>query len=74
VTPISTTERNLDDTPAGRATHGMIAVFNEYQVLVSGEDIKYKMGQKARNRGTIGVAKIGLYQRPHQVRRTRSAR
>ena len=56
---ISTTEKNLDESPAGRAMHGMIAVFNEYQVLVSGEDIKYKMGQKAKNGGTLGVAKIG---------------
>jgi site-specific DNA recombinase len=59
VTLISTTERNLDATPAGRAMHGMIAVFNEYQVLVSGEEIKYKMGQKAKNGGTLGGAKLG---------------
>jgi site-specific DNA recombinase len=56
---VSATERNLDDTPAGRAMHGMLAVFNEYQVLVSGEDIKYKMGQKARSGGTLGIAKLG---------------
>ncbi len=37
----------------------MLAVFNEYQVLVSGEDIKYKMGQKARSGGTLGIAKLG---------------
>jgi site-specific DNA recombinase len=59
MTLISATEKNLDASPAGRAMHGMIAVFNEYQVLVSGEDIKYKMGQKAKNGGTLGVAKIG---------------
>jgi site-specific DNA recombinase len=59
VTLISATEKNLDESPAGRAMHGMIAVFNEYQVLVSGEDIKYKMGQKAKNGGTLGIAKIG---------------
>lgn len=40
---------------AGRAMHGMLAVFNECQVLVSGEDIKYKIGQKAKNGGTLGV-------------------
>jgi site-specific DNA recombinase len=56
---LSATERNLDDTPGGKAMHGMIAVFNEYQVLVQGEDIKYKMGQKAKQGGTLGVAKIG---------------
>ena len=56
---VSATERNLDDTPAGKAMHGMIAVFNEYQVLVQGEDIKYKMGQKVKQGGTITVAKFG---------------
>ena len=56
---ISVTERNLDATPAGRAMHGMIAVFNEYQVLVSGEDIKYKMGEKAKKGGTITRAMLG---------------
>ncbi|MGH7261869.1 MAG: recombinase family protein [Nitrospiraceae bacterium] len=56
---ISATERNLHDTPAGRAMHGMLAVFNEYQVLASGEDIKYKMGQKARSGGTLSIAKPG---------------
>jgi DNA invertase Pin-like site-specific DNA recombinase len=57
---ISATERNLDDTPAGKAMHGMLAVFNQYQVDVSGEDIKYKMGQKViAHGGTIGRARIG---------------
>jgi site-specific DNA recombinase len=56
---VSATERNLDQTPAGRAMHGMIAVFNEYQVLASGEDIKYKMGEKAKKGGTITRAKLG---------------
>ncbi|ABD10294.1 Recombinase [Frankia casuarinae] len=55
----SATEKNLDTTPAGQAMHGMIAVFNEYQVRVSGEDIKYKMGQKAKKGGTLGVAPLG---------------
>jgi len=31
VTLVSATERNLDDTPAGRAMHGMVAVFNQYR-------------------------------------------
>lgn len=55
----SATEKNLDATPAGQAMHGMIAVFNEYQVRVSGEDIKYKMGQKAIKGGTLGLASLG---------------
>ncbi len=57
---ISATERNLDNTPAGRAMHGMLAVFNEYQVTASGLDIKYKMGRKViEYGGTLGPAKIG---------------
>jgi DNA invertase Pin-like site-specific DNA recombinase len=57
---ISATERNLDNTPAGRAMHGMLAVFNEYQVTASGLDIKYKMGQKViKHGGTLGPAKLG---------------
>lgn len=56
----SATEKNLDDTPAGRMMHGMLAVFNEYQVEQSGADIKYKMGQKViKYGGTLGQAKIG---------------
>ena len=59
VTLVSATERNIDDTPAGRMMHGMLAVINEYQVAQSGEDIKYKMGQKAKSGGTITRAKLG---------------
>src|SRR5947199_10144962 len=39
--------------------HGILATFNEYQSRQSGADIAYKMGQKARNGGTLGRAKIG---------------
>ncbi len=57
---VSATEKNLDDSPAGRMMHGMLAVFNEYQVEQSGADIKYKMGQKViKYGGTLGQAKIG---------------
>jgi hypothetical protein len=34
-------------------------VFNWLQVRMSGEDIKVKMGNKARNGGTVGRAKVG---------------
>ena len=44
---ISATERNLDDTPAGKAMHGMIAVFNECQVLVQGEDISTRWARRS---------------------------
>jgi site-specific DNA recombinase len=57
---VSAMERNLDDTPAGKAMHGMLAVFNQYQVDVSGEDISYKMSQKVTaHGGTVGRAPVG---------------
>jgi hypothetical protein len=60
VTLLSATERNLDNTPAGKAMHGMIAVFNQYQSDSSGVDISYKMGQKVIAKGgAVCVAPIG---------------
>jgi site-specific DNA recombinase len=58
VTLISATE-SVDDTPVGQLMHGILATFNEYQSRESGADIAYKMGQKARNGGTIGRARLG---------------
>ena len=56
---ISAVEKNIDDTPTGRMLHGMLAVINEYSSNQSAEDIKYKMGQKAKNGGTITHAPVG---------------
>ncbi len=58
VTLVSATE-NIDDSPVGQLMHGILATFNEYQSRESGADIAYKMGQKARNGGTIGRARLG---------------
>jgi site-specific DNA recombinase len=58
VTLISATE-SVDDSPVGQLMHGILATFNEYQSRESGADIAYKMGQKARNGGTIGRARLG---------------
>src|SRR5437588_4345869 len=58
VTLVSATEA-IDDTPVGQLMHGILATFNEYQSRQSGVDIAYKMGQKARNGGTIGRARLG---------------
>lgn len=58
VTLISATE-SIDDSPVGQLMHGILATFNEYQSRESGADIAYKMGQKARNGGTIGRARLG---------------
>lgn len=58
VTLISATE-SIDDSPVGQLMHGILATFNEYQSRESGADISYKMGQKAKNGGTLGRARLG---------------
>jgi site-specific DNA recombinase len=58
VTLISALE-NIDETPAGQLMHGILAAFNEYRSNSDGADISYKMGQKAKNGGTLGRAKFG---------------
>lgn len=58
ITLISATEA-VDDSPVGQLMHGILATFNEYQSRESGADISYKMGQKAKNGGTLGQARIG---------------
>ncbi len=58
VTLISAQE-NIDETPAGQLMHGLLAAFNEYRSNADGADIRYKMGQKAKNGGTIGAAPLG---------------
>jgi site-specific DNA recombinase len=58
VTLISAQE-NIDETPAGQLMHGILAAFNEYRSNADGADIRYKMGQKAKNGGTLGQAKLG---------------
>jgi DNA invertase Pin-like site-specific DNA recombinase len=58
VTLISAQE-NIDETPAGQLMHGILAAFNEYRSNADGADISYKMGQKAKNGGTVTRTKIG---------------
>lgn len=58
VSLISATE-SIDDSPVGQLMHGILATFNEYQSRESGADIAYKMGQKAKNGGTLGRAPLG---------------
>ena len=58
VTLISATE-SIDDSPVGQLMHGILAAFNEYRSREDGADISYKMGQKAKNGGTLGKAPIG---------------
>ena len=36
--------------------HGILAAFNEYRSNADGADIRYKMGQKIKNGGSVGTA------------------
>ena len=58
VTLASATE-HIDASPTGQLTHGILASVNEFRSAEDGIDIKYKMGTKARNGGTIGKARLG---------------
>lgn len=58
VTLVSATE-NVDATPVGQLTHGLLAAVNEYRSARDGADIAYKMGEKAKRGGTLGRAPIG---------------
>lgn len=58
VTLISATE-SVDDTPVGQLMHGILAAFNEYRSAKDGADIAYKMGEKAKKGGTLGLAALG---------------
>jgi site-specific DNA recombinase len=55
---VSATE-SIDDTPVGQLMHGILASFNEFRSAEDGADIRYKMGQKAKNGGTLGRAPLG---------------
>ena len=71
VTLISAQE-NIDETPAGQLMHGILAAFNEYRSNSDGADIRYKMGQKAKNGGTLGTREIRLPECARQDRRPRN--
>ena len=58
VTLVSAQE-NIDETPAGQLMHGILAAINEYRSSSDGADIRYKMGQKIKNGGSVGRAKLG---------------
>ncbi len=58
VTLVSAQE-NIDATPSGQLMHGILAAINEYRSSSDGADIRYKMGQKIKNGGSVGRAKLG---------------
>ena len=66
VSLVSATE-SIDDTPVGQLMHGILASFNEFRSAEDGADIRYKMGQKAKNGGTLGRAPLGYENVPVKV-------
>ena len=58
VTLVSATE-SIDDSPVGQLVHGLLATVNEFRSAKEGADIRYKMGEKARKGGTLGLAPLG---------------
>jgi hypothetical protein len=49
-----------DATPTGRATHSMITVFNEYQVLVSGKRSNPRWARKPKQRNLLKINRADI--------------
>ena len=58
VTLVSATEP-IDNTPEGQFMQGILSAMAQFRSQQDGEDIAYKMGEKAKNGGTIGKAPLG---------------
>ena len=56
---IISAKEDFGDGYMAEAMEAVTDVFNWLQVKISGQDIKTKMANKARNGGTIGKAKVG---------------
>ncbi len=50
---------NIDATPAGRLTHGVLAAVNEFRSAGDAEKVKMGMARKHADGGTVGKAPIG---------------
>jgi site-specific DNA recombinase len=50
---------NIDATPAGRLTHGVLAAVNEFRSAGDAEKVKMGLTRKHADGGTIGSAPIG---------------
>ena len=58
-TRIISTVLNMKESPESQLIETIMHAVDQYQSEASGADIRYKMGQKARNGGTITRAKLG---------------
>jgi site-specific DNA recombinase len=50
---------NVDQTPSGRLTHGVLAAVNEFRSAGDGEKVKMGLQRKHATGGTLGKAPIG---------------
>ncbi|WP_410671267.1 recombinase family protein [Amycolatopsis sp. cmx-4-68] len=64
---VVSTVMDLGDTLEANMVEMIIHAVDEYHVNANNADIKYKMGQKAKNGGTIGTAKLGYLNVREQI-------
>lgn len=50
---------NIDQTPSGRLTHGVLAAVNEFRSAGDGEKVKMGLKRKHAMGGTSGLARVG---------------
>jgi site-specific DNA recombinase len=58
-TRVISTVLHLDDSPESKMIETIMHAVDQYQSEASGADISYKMGQKVKNGGSVGIAKLG---------------
>ncbi|PRY40525.1 recombinase family protein [Umezawaea tangerina] len=58
-TRIVSTVLDMGEGPESAMVESIIHAVDQYQSQASGADIRYKMGQKAKNGGTLGPAPLG---------------
>jgi site-specific DNA recombinase len=58
-TRVISTVLHLDDSPESKMIETIMHAVDQYQSEASGADIAYKMGQKVKNGGSVGLAKLG---------------
>lgn len=56
---VVSTVLDMGDNPEAAMVEAIIHAVDQYQSEASGADIRYKMGQKVKNGGTVGQAKLG---------------
>lgn len=58
-TRVISTVLDMGESPEAAMVETIIHAVDQYQSQASGADIKYKMGQKVKNGGSVGIARLG---------------